>query len=36
MEFIINDLTDEQLTFLKKYNKDDLINILSNLQAQAS
>ena len=34
MEFIINDLTDEQLIFLKKYNKDDLINILSKLQTQ--
>ena len=31
MEFKISDLTTDQINLLNQYNKDDLINILNNL-----
>lgn len=34
MEYIINDLTESQINILNKYNKDDLINVLHNLNNQ--
>ena len=34
MEYIINDLTESQINTLNKYNTDDLINVLHNLNNQ--
>jgi hypothetical protein len=34
MEYKIQDLTNEQINILKKFNKDDLINVLHNLEKQ--
>ena len=34
MEYKIQDLTNEQINILNKFNKDDLINVLHNLEKQ--
>jgi hypothetical protein len=34
MEYKIQDLTNEQINILNKFNKDDLINVLQNLEKQ--